>query len=80
MQVCGIDDDGAHRLPEITEDGSCDIKSKDMVRFIFQTCGWDRRLTYRVPGKYVPGERLVNFVLADALELHQGRLLEPDKE
>ena len=77
MQICRMDAEGAHRLPEVSEEESCDIKSKDLVRFVYQTCGWKKNLTYRVPGIFVPGERLVHFGLEDALELHQGRLIEP---
>ena len=78
IQICGMLDDGAYRLPEIKEDETCDIKCKDLVRFVFLTCEWNRNLTYRIPGKHIPGKRLVDFNLADAIELNQWRLLEPD--
>lgn len=79
MQICGIDDEGAHRLPKMDPEGSCEIKSKGLVRLVYQICGWKKELTYRIPGSHIPGERLVNYDLADALEVYQGQLIEPKK-
>lgn len=74
VQRCDIDTEGALHLPE---DRSClhyDIKSMDLVRHIYRLCGWNLKRTYRIAGESVPGERLVNFDLAKALEVHEGRL------
>ena len=51
-----------------------DIKSKDLVRFVFQSCGWKKKLTYRVPGvRLAPDIHKVYFDLRQALEVHEGR-------
>ena len=51
-----------------------DIKSKDLVRFVFQSCGWKKKLTYRVPGvRLAPDSHKVYFDLRQALEVHEGR-------
>ena len=34
IQSCGIDDDGAHRLPEIKDRETCDVNSKDLIRLL----------------------------------------------
>jgi glycosyltransferase involved in cell wall biosynthesis len=50
------------------------IKSKDLVRFVFQSCGWKKKLTYRVPGvRLAPDSHKVYFDLHQALEVHEGR-------
>ena len=67
-------DGGAHRLPEIVKRDHYDIKSKDLVRFVFQSCGWAKKLTYRVPGvRKAPDSHTVYFDLQQALEVHEGR-------
>ena len=76
MQICGIDDDGAHRLPKADKEGRCEIKSIALVRFVYHICGWKKRNTYRIPGKVCQEERLVSFNLSEALGLYQGRLLD----
>ena len=50
IEPCNIDDGGANRLPDNLTRDHYDIKSKDLVRFVFQSCGWKKKLTYRVPG------------------------------
>lgn len=79
VQVCEIDDEGAHRLPETFLHDHYAIKSMDLVRFVYSTCDWNRKVTYRIPGEVYPAERLVNFNLVGALELHEGRLKEPER-
>lgn len=73
-KICRIDDEGAQRLTEISPEGTCEIKIKKLVRLIYQTCGWKKDLTYRVPGRFIRREHLVNYDLSDARELHQWRL------
>ena len=76
VQACRIDDDGAKHMPELKSSEHCDIKSKELVRFIYRTCGWNKKLSYRIAGAWVPDQRLVTFDLARALEIHEGRLKE----
>lgn len=74
IEPCGIDDGGAKRLPDNLTGDHYDIKSKDLVRFVFETCGWKKKLTYRVPGvRKVPDSHVVYFDLRQALEVHEGR-------
>ena len=63
-------DKGLHNLSR----DHYDIKSKDLVRFVFQSCGWKKKLTYRVPGvRLAPDSHKVYFDLRQALEVHEGR-------
>ena len=76
IEPCGIDDEGAKRLPDEITREHYDIKSIHLVRFVYKTCGWEKRLTYRVAGeKYAPDSNLVLFDLRQAYEIHQGRML-----
>ena len=74
IEPCNIDDAGANRLPDTLSRDHYDIKSKDLVRFVFQSCGWKKKLTYRVPGmRLAPDSHKVYFDLRQALEVHEGR-------
>lgn len=74
IEPCHIDDGGANRLPDNLSRVHYDIKSKDLVRFVFQSCGWKKKLTYRVPGvRLAPDSHKVYFDLRQALEVHEGR-------
>ena len=77
IEPCELKDVGAHRLPDEVTREHYDIKSKALVRFIYKTCGWEKKLTYRVPGeKCAPDNRLVVFNLRRAYEIHAGRMKE----
>ena len=79
IEPCGIDDGGAHRLPDEITREHYDIKSIDLVRFVYRTCGWKKKLTYRIAGeKYAPDRRLVVFDLRRAFEIHEGRMKEAE--
>lgn len=76
IEPCGIDDDGAKRLPDEITREHYDIKSIHLVRFVYKCCGWEKRLTYRVPGeKFAPDSRLVVFDMRQAYEIHERRML-----
>ena len=80
IEPCGIDDGGSTRLPDLINHEHYDLKSKDLVRFVYQTCGWGKKLTYRIPGeRYAPDSRLVCFDLRRALEVHEGRVKEAER-
>ena len=80
IESCGIDDEGAHRLPDEITREHYDIKSKDLVRFVYRTCGWQKKLTYRIPGvKSSPDYHQVYFDLRKAFEIHEGRMKEAKK-
>lgn len=77
IQACGIDEEGANRLPKHSTDDRYEIKSKGLVRLIYQSCGWDRTRSYRLPGVEYPQHRLVNYDLSRAIPIFEGRI---DKE
>ena len=75
IEPCGIDDEGAKRLPDEITREHYDIKSIKLVRFIYKKCGWQKKLTYRIPGeKYAPDSGLVGVDLRKAFEIHEGRM------
>ncbi len=78
IEPCGIDDHGANRLPEEMPREHYDLKSKDLVRFVYRSCGWQKKLTYRIAGT-VDG-KLVYFDLRTAYEIHEGRMKEAEKQ
>lgn len=80
IEPCGIDDEGAKRLPDEITREHYDIKSIKLVRFIYKKCDWQNKLTYRIPGeKYAPDSGLVVFDLRKAYEIHEGRMKEPER-
>lgn len=80
VEPCAIDDGGAQRLPEEITREHYDIKSKDLVRFVYQSCGWKKKLTYRIPGeRFAPDSHLVYFNLRKAMEVHEGRVKEAER-
>jgi len=76
IQACEMGDDGAHRMPEITSREYIDVNSKALVRFVYHTCGWKEKYTYRIPGIVHLEQRLISFDLLKALEIHDGKLME----
>ena len=79
VEPCGIDDEGANRLPDEITSEHYDIKSIGLVRFVYKTCGWEKKLTYRIAGeKYAPDSGLVLFDLRRAYEIHEGRMKEAE--
>ena len=71
IQSCGIDDDRAHRLPEIKDRETCDGNSKDLIRLLYRSCKWKNTMSYRIQGTGFPEQQTVNFNLDDALELNE---------
>ncbi len=71
VQGCGIDDAGAHRLPEIKERETCDVNSKELIRLLYRSCGWKNTMSYRIQGTGFLEQQTVNFNLDDALELNE---------
>lgn len=77
IEACGIDDPGGHRLSESKGRESCDVKSLELLRFVFRGCEWKEKVTYRVAGKLNPAKKRVEFDLSEALEIVEGRLRSP---
>ena len=75
IEPCEAGTGGEYRLPRDLTREHYDLKSKDLVRFVFRTCGWKRELTYRIAGTpYSPESHLVYFDLRQAFEIHEGRM------
>ncbi|MCH5278275.1 MAG: hypothetical protein J1E60_00620 [Christensenellaceae bacterium] len=72
IEPCEIDDESANRLPDKITREHYDIKSKDLVRFVYKSSGWRKKLTYRIAGT-IDGI-LVYFDLRKAYEIHEGRM------
>ena len=77
IQACGMDAEGANRVPKKNRDDRYEIKRKNLVRLIYQSCGWDRTRSYRLPGVEYPQQRLVNYDLCHAIPIFEGKM---DKE
>lgn len=58
----------------LSTDDRYEIKSKGLVRLIYQSCGWDRTRSYRLPGVEYPQHRLVNYDLSRAIPIFEGRI------
>ena len=76
VECCDYESAGSHQLPEEIPKDHYNIKSMDMVRFIYQTCNWDIKMTYRIKGIAVPEQKMVVFDLNEALKVREGRLIE----
>ena len=77
VQVCSMNDEGAKRLPIRKQDECLSIKNKDLVRLMYSSRHWNPRISYRLAGKFFPSEKLVNFELSAAYEIHEGRIKKP---
>ncbi len=78
IEACALEDPGGHRLTELKTRESCDVKSLELMRFVFRVCGWKEKVTYRVAGKLNPAKKRVEFNLSEALEIVEGRLKKPE--
>lgn len=79
IEPCGIDDGGAHILPKEIPRDHYSIKGMDLVKFVYRTCGWKKKVTYRIPGARKDADsHTVYFDLRQALEVHEGRVQRPE--
>ena len=76
VQTCRISDEGATRGKMDVQQDHYRVKSMDLVRFVYHTCGWKGKITYRVPGIGYPGDKAVQFDLSEAFEIHEGRVVD----
>lgn len=77
VQICGMNNEGAKRLPIRKPDVCVSIKNKDLVRLVYSSRHWNPRISYRLAGEFFPSEKLVNFDLSAAYEIHEGRIKKP---
>lgn len=67
MQVCKFGEDGFHITPEFSvKRSSYEIYSTELVRMIWNMCGWYSQCSYRVIGNFFPKEKIVEFDLNQA--------------
>ncbi len=74
IQACDMDDKGAHRL--IVDTGKrfrCEVNCTNLVRFVYQTCGWDEKYSYRILGTPRLEEHLINYDLKLARKVYKER-------
>ena len=76
IECCEFESSGSHQLPEEMPQERYDIKSKDMVKFIYRICGWDTSSTYRIKGIAIPDQHMVVFDLTAALRVTEKGLIE----
>lgn len=76
IERCGFESDGSHQLPEDTSRDCYSTKSMDLVRLIYNTCGWDKKSSYRIKGIAAPDQSMVVFDLNNALKVVEKHLIE----
>ncbi len=75
IERCGFESDGSHQLPEDTSRDCYSMKSMDLVRFIYNTCGWDKKSSYRIKGIAAPDQSMVVFDLASAFRVQERHIV-----
>ena len=66
IEVCEYGDEGFHIVPDLTYENEYEICSVEMMRMIWDMCGWDPEASYRVMGELYSQERVVEFKLKEA--------------
>ena len=77
VQTCSMDAEGAKRLPTMKPEEAVGIKIMELVKVVYSSSNWKRRISYRAEGEFYPSEHLVNFNLTAAYEIHEGRIKKP---
>ena len=75
IERCGFESDGSHQLPEDTSRACYSMKSMDLVRFIYNTCGWDKKSSYRIKGIAASERSMVVFDLASAFRVQERHIV-----
>lgn len=63
MEVCSYGDNGYHIVPTFKEGDSYEIYSIEMLKMIWDICGWKERESYRAWGELYFRERVIEFDL-----------------
>ena len=74
IQTCGIDDDGAKRVPYGQNKEGASIKIMYLTKLVYEICNWDRKKTYRVSGDYYPANQVICFDLNKPCEIVDGKV------
>ena len=75
VQACGMTDHGSNRLGEVKRE-HYNVKTLDLVKFVYSTCRWKEKITYRIAGVFFPEDKAVQFDLVAAYEIREGRVFE----
>lgn len=76
IEPCEMDAPGSYA--GVKKDDTYEISSIDLLRILYRDNGWKNELSYRVPGTAYPEERIVEFDLAAAKEIIDGKVQESD--
>lgn len=71
IQACKEEAPGSHRSPRLKLGDSCEIKSKALVRLLYRDGRWEIAHSYRVPGRIVTEQNLIEFDLRQAIQLER---------
>ena len=71
IQACKEEAPGSHRSPRLKLGDSCEIKSKALVRLLYRDGRWEIARSYRVPGRMVTEQNLIEFDLRQAIQLER---------
>ena len=74
IQTCGIDDEGAKRVPYGLIKEGASIKIMYLTRMVYEICNWDVNKTYRVTGEFYPKNQVICFDLNRPCEIVDGRI------
>lgn len=77
IEPCAMNAPGAYALVNVKKEETYDVSSIDFVRMMYRENGWKKQISYRIAGVAYPQDRAVEFDLTKALEIHEGRVMEP---
>lgn len=77
IEPCAMNAPGAYALVNVKKEETYDVSSIDFVRMMYRENGWKKQISYRIAGTPHRQERAVEFDLTKALEIHEGRVIEP---
>lgn len=77
IEPCEMNAPGAYALVNVKKEETYDVSSMSFVRIIYRENRWNKRISYRIAGVAYPQDRAVEFDLTKALEIHEGRVMEP---
>ena len=61
----------------VKKEETYDVSSMSFVRIIYRENRWNKRISYRIAGTPHWQDHAVEFDLRKALEIHEGRVMEP---
>ena len=77
IEPCEMNAPGAYALVNVKKEETYDVSSMSFVRIIYREYRWNKRISYRIAGTPHWQDHAVEFDLRKALEIHEGRVMEP---